>query len=1040
MPDQDWENLKQIFHVAITLVSSERAAYLDRACKGDISLRQAVDSLIASHENGSYFVDKPAYQAAANMLIDDLELNPGQIVSHYRILSVLGEGGMGKVYLAEDTKLDRKVALKVLPRAVAAHPDRMRRFVQEAKAASALNHPNIITIHEINETTSGQFIATEFIEGETLREREQRPVTLVEAVELATQIATALEAAHHAAIVHRDIKPENIMIRRDGIVKVLDFGLAKLAPKDTGPEDATVLRTGSGLVMGTISYMSPEQARGQAVDARTDIWSLGVVLYEMVAGRLPFAGPTNSDVLVSILEREPKSLTMTSSTVTDELQRIVGLALCKDREERYKSVRDLLIDLKTLKEELQLREKLPHVRNQDLLIGRNQIDHIDKTDGLASDNTSRKLVSTSSQSNRSKITRKKTLISIVLGMLLIVATGVYFLFASRRSTLTEKDTILLGDFVNTTGDKTFDGATLKQALAVQLRQTPFLNLFPEESVRETLRYMGQHEDERITPQVGREICRRRGLKALLVGTIASFGRNYAITLEAINGQTGETIASQQIEAEGKEQVLKSLGHAALELRKQLGESLGSLQKYDAPIEQATTSSLEALNVYSKGLEQIYSGNYRDALPLFNKAVELDPNFAEGYVWLSWTWSNLGDYAKTASFAEKAYALRDRVTELEKLHIDEIYHIYTTGDFEKQKEADELIARLYPNDFLAHGSLALVYNIIGQHEKALAESREAIRLNPNEVHLYWLQSWALISLNRFDEAREVIEQGQGRKLDDSGYRRHLHAIAFVQHDGQAMQQQLELMRKRDGEDSAIQTEASTALFEGRWRDAQRLFKQVTKASAQSNTMKEPSSLPPEALIAGALFGFCPSTADINALAGARLSSPFLIIFLPIQSDGSLCGDTIQAQSLVDEQAKRYPQSIHVNVFSIPIVRALVALRRNEPDQAIEYLKEVAPYKGGHAAFWPSYIRGQAYLRLHRSNEAAAEFQTILDHRGWEPLSPMYPVAHLGLARALSLAGDKSGSRKSYEDFFAVWKDADSDLPIMVEAKKEYGSLR
>jgi tetratricopeptide (TPR) repeat protein len=843
------------------------------------------------------------------------------------------------------------------------------------------------------------------------------------------------------------------MIRRDdGLVKVLDFGLAKVTQpiSAAGSEVAKQLmgNTAPGVVMGTVAYMSPEQARGASVDERTDIWSLGVILYEMVAGCAPFIASSSNEIISAILSKAAAPpLARYAHEVPPRLEEIVEKALSKNRNERYQTSKDLLIDLKRLKQSLKLKAGIergtsagandgPQIKTE----GRDAaiVNTRAAEAGLATLGSAQSTSSAEYIVNQVKHHKRGAI--VVLASLVIVALGIYFIFVNHRFTLTEKDTILLADFVNTTGDAAFDGSTLKQALAVQLRQTPFLNLFPEEGVRETLRYMGHPEDEHITPQVGREICRRRGLKALLVGTIASLGRNYAITLEAVNGQTGETIASQQIEAEGKEQVLKSLGQATVELRKQLGESLSTLQKYDAPIEQATTSSLEALNVYSKGLEQIYSGNYRDALPLFNKAVELDPNFAEGYVWLSWTWSNLGDSAKTASFAEKAYALRDRVTELEKLHIDEIYHLYTTGDFEKQKEADELIVRLYPNDWLAHGSLMLGYNMIGQHEKAVAEGREAIRLNPNEVHLYWLLSWALISLNRFDEAREVIGQGEARKLDLPSYRRNRYAIAFVQHDAAAMQQLLELMRKTEGEDSAILTEASTVLFEGRWREAQRLFNQAKVSSAQPNAIKNPASLPLKAVIARALFGFCPSTADSNALALARLSSPLFIMFPPIQSDGSLCGDISDKQRLADEQANRYPGSIHVNVFSLPIVRAAIALRRNQPDQAIEYLKEVGPYEGGNAGFWPSYLRGQAYLRLHRSSEAAAEFQRILDHRGWDALSPMYPLAHLGLARALSLAGNVTGSRKSYQDFFALWKDADSDLPVLIDARKQYEQLK
>jgi tetratricopeptide (TPR) repeat protein len=617
--------------------------------------------------------------------------------------------------------------------------------------------------------------------------------------------------------------------------------------------------------------------------------------------------------------------------------------------------------------------------------------------------------------------------------LIIIVAAIFVPFFNHRSALTERDTILLADFVNTTGDATFDGSTLKQALAVQLRQTPYLNLFPEGSVHETLRYMGRPENERITRQIGREICQRRGLKALLVGTISSLGRNYVITLEAMNGLTGETIASQQVEAEGKEQVLKSLGQAALDLRKQLGESMSTLQEYNAPIEQATTSSLEALNAYSKGLEEIYRGDYKQALPLFNRAVELDPNFAGAYVWLSWTYANFGDLAKTADSAAKAYALRGRVTELEKLRIDEIYHLFTTGDFEKQKEADELIKRLYPSDSLAPASLGFGYLRIGQLEPALAEFREAIRLNPDESHYYGNTSIILIRLNRFDEARETIKLARGRSLDLWVYRLALYLVSVVQGNATEAQQQLELIRKADGEGVALNAEARSAIFSGRWQKAQELYHRTTALSDKSSS---------DGTIAAALLGFCRPGSDgiKQALAISQINSPVQIMYVPVFANGSLCGDTREAQKLADEQKRRYPNATLLNVYSEPIIRAAIALQRDRADEAIKFLNAALPYEGGSAAFWPDYLRGQAYLRLRHGTQAAAEFQKILDHRGWDPASPMYPLAYLGLARAALLDGDVTKARSAYQDFFALWKDADPDIPILVQAKKEYEKLR
>jgi tetratricopeptide (TPR) repeat protein len=439
---------------------------------------------------------------------------------------------------------------------------------------------------------------------------------------------------------------------------------------------------------------------------------------------------------------------------------------------------------------------------------------------------------------------------------------------------------------------------------------------------------------------------------------------------------------------------------------------------------------------------MYSGDAEEALPLFNRAVQLDPNFAEAYLWLSWTYVNFGDLGKAGDFAAKAYALRDRVTELEKLHIDEIYHLFATGDFEKQKEADELMKRLYPNDSLAPASLGYSYLRIGQHEQALTEFREAIRVNPNESHYYWNVSHILIRLNRFNEARETIEQARTRNLDNPGYRHALYLVGLAEGDDAETQQQLEAIRKINGETSALTTEAGATIFSGRWRKSQELYHRAAALSGTPSISGANATLPVKATIAGALFGFCqPATNDVRqAVSISRLNSPVQILYVPVLANGSLCGTAGEAQKLADEQMRRYPKSTLSNVYSEPILRAAIALQRDRADQAIEFLNAAMPYDGGDAAFWPDYLRGQAYLRLRRGNEAAAEFQKILDHRGWDVLSPMYPLAHLGRARALSLAGDVTGSRKSYQDFFALWKDADSDLPVLIDARKQYEQLK
>src|SRR5882724_13287016 len=599
-------------------------------------------------------------------------MSPNTMLAHYSIVRKIGAGGMGEVYLAQDTKLDRKVALKLLPAEVASNQERMRRFVQEAKAASALNDPNIITIYEIGETASRHFIATEFVDGETLRQRmKQEHLKLNDLLEIAIQAAGALAAAHAAGIIHRDIKPENIMVRRDGYIKVLDFGLAKLthpegSTTDTEAPTRALVDTGAGTVLGTANYMSPEQAKGKRVDARTDLWALGAVIYEMVAGHLPFEAETPSEVIGLILNKEPPLLARYDRETPPELERIVTKALTKDLEERYQTAKDLLVDLKRLKRQLDLESEIERTVPPEFRTSGSGAAHSGAHAPAASQETA---VTTASNEVTHQVTSAEYIVSeikqhkkgfAVTGAVvfaLALATVGYFLIARRTAALTDKDTILLADFVNTTGDAVFDG-TLKQGLAVQLGQSPFLNLFSDTRVRQTLRLMGHSPDDRVTAEIGREICQRQGLKAFITGSIASLGSHYVLTLEAVNSQSGEVLASEQGEADSKEQVLKTLSQVATKLREKLGESLTSLQRFDAPLE-VTTSSLEALKAYSLAADEANRGKWLEAMEHYKHALELDPNFASAYTGLSVCYANTGQPKLAAENISKAYALRDR---------------------------------------------------------------------------------------------------------------------------------------------------------------------------------------------------------------------------------------------------------------------------------------------------------------------------------------------------------------------------------------------
>jgi serine/threonine protein kinase/predicted Zn-dependent protease len=972
----------------------------------------------------------------------------GANLGRYEIRSKIGEGGMGEVYLAQDTKLDRKVALKILPAEVAAKKDRMRRFVQEAKTASALNHPNILTIYEISHADSTHFIATEFIDGDTLRQRMQGSrLKLSEVLNIAVQTADALAAAHEASIIHRDIKPENIMLRRrDAYVKVLDFGLAKLIEQQPAIVDKeaptkTLFKTEEGVVMGTVTYMSPEQARGLEVDARTDVWSLGVVLYEMVAGCLPFEGSTASEIVASILnEKEQPPLKRFAREAPAELERIVTKALRKDREQRYQGIKDMLLDLKSLKQRLEFEVELERSKPPDLssapalsLSGRQAL--IDTAQEPAAQTGEIAAISTTSSAKHliGKISQHKRVAVLVLAALVIAAIAAFLLIRGKPA-LTEKDTILLADFVNTTGDAAFDG-TLKQALAIQLEQSPFLNIFSDEGVRETLRLMGRSPDERVTKDVAREICQRQGLKAYFAGSISNLGSHFVITLEAVNAQTGDTLARQQVEAESKEQVLSTLGKAATKLREKLGESLISIQKYDAPIE-ATTSSLEALKAFSIGQQLQMAGKSNESIPFHKRAIELDPNFASAYKNLGEAYFFTTQRDRAAEPFTKAFELRERVSEREKFNISARYYQHVVGDVDKTGETLELWKQTYPRQWNPRYDLASFYNNVGQHEKAVEEAQEAIRLNLHGLLPYSQLANALAQLNRFEEAKATIEEGLARGQSIS-VRSLIYRIAFIQGDRARMQQQIDGARGKPDEERMHYEEARMAMFNGQVSRAEKSFRRRIELAEQRDAKDAMSGTHAEFAIWNSFFGNCTETKK-------SIAEAFSISRGEEALNGGIalavCGEIGQAQSIADEIGKRKSRDV-TSISVLPEMRAAIEISRNNPAEAIELLESTRILERGFGVPGrATYLRGIAYLRQNAGTEAMNEFQKILDRRGQFDTSPFFPLAHLGLARAAAIAGDTRKSRKSYQDFFALWKDADPDIPILIEAKKEYEKLK
>jgi serine/threonine protein kinase/Flp pilus assembly protein TadD len=954
-------------------------------------------------------------------------LEIGGSFSHYRIVSKIGEGGMGEVYLALDSHLGRQAALKVLHSDLARDEDRVRRFVQEAKAASALNHPNILTVYEIGTVDGLRFIATELIKGETLRQhlRGER-FTIRDVLDTALQISSALNAAHNAGIVHRDIKPENIMRRDDGIVKILDFGLAKLIAPPMAvvdPEASTLaqINTQPGAIMGTVVYMSPEQARGKETDARSDIWSLGVVIYEMLAGVMPFAGETMSDSIAAILKQEPDPL---DPATPPELQRIVRKSLEKNADERYQTAKDLLLDIKNLRREIEFSAELershkPHPAgssNRRIVQPGEPVPH-------------------STAARTSMIRRHKKGVAAVAGTLVLgIAVAGFLLFPRPAPALGEKDMLLLADFANTTGEGVFDG-TLKQALAVQLGQSPFLNIFSDKRVDETLKLMGRTPGEPITRDVAKEICTRQGIKAMIAGSINAMGSHYVITLEAVNGQTGEAIVREQFEAENKEQILKQLGETASDLRGKLGESIGSIKKFDVAIEQATTPSLDALKAFSQASELWVGGHLDESVQFYKRAIELDPNFAIAYARLAVFYDQSGQIELCQQFAQKAYDLRDRVSEREHFYISEKYHLYITGDRDEMISILKAWAESYPNDYVPHNNLGVNYAMFGRLQDFFKENQEAVRLAPDNVNVQSGSVDALTRLSRFDEAKQVLDQTIGQDPDRNLYHSLSYYIAFARGDQETIKRDLDWLRKDSMDAEFFSDQSNAAAFYGHWHEAIDLSHRSTQLHLDDDEKEPGAANYADFAFQDAVVGRCRQAKDgaARSLAVSHGRANLSIAASAL----AYCNEPAKAQFLIDEAIKRFPKdTINVRIYA-PLVRALMEMDRGGYSRAIDLMEPLRRYEMGEVVgFQINYLRAQAYLGQHLGNEAAAEFQKILDNRGVGISSPLYPLAHLGLARAATIVGDRARSQTEYQDFLALWKDADPDLPILIEARKEY----
>ena len=1010
---ENWERVQSLFLEALELPPDERVRFLDHACAGDAELRREVESLLAYDSSGEQIGE--AVEGTAQSLFESVSIKPGIKVGDYDVLKLIGSGGMGEVYQARDARLARDVAIKVLPPFLTNDPDRLRRFEREARAAAALNHPNILAVYQMGVYQGVPYLVSELLEGNTLREQmKPGPLPPRNAIEYGVQIARGLAAAHAKGITHRDLKPENLFVTKDGHVKILDFGLAKVSGGATlGHHDPT---TEVGLVMGTVGYMSPEQVRGHAVDYRTDFFALGAVLYEMLCGQPAFTKPAAAETMSAILNEDPPGISQLWPTAPPALWRVVRRCLEKNPAQRFQSASDLAFALEAL-----------------------------SGSGIVA-------VAGAASAGQGRLWKVAVpLVTVVL----LVAGGLYYR-SHQSKRLTEKDTTVLADFTNNTGDPVFDD-TLKTALTVSLRQSPFLNVMSDNKVAETLRLMARPTSTSLTPGIAREVCQRAGSKAYITGSIAGLGSEYVLGLKAVNCESGDLLAEAQVTAPAKENVLDALGDAASKLRRQLGESLATVRNFDVPLVEATTSSLDALKAYSLGAKTLGEKGPADGQPYFQHAIELDPNFALGYSALGDDYNSMGEVGRASEYYGKAFELREHTSEREKLTITANYYLNVTGELDKAARAYQELIESYPRDSRSYNELGNVLTGQGQYQKAADAYRESKRLDPNHAAAYTNLCNTEMALGRFEEARQTFPEAQARKLDDFIFHTQLYALAFLGSEVAGMTNEQEWFTGRPEENIGLSLASDTEAYSGHLGRARELTRRSVNSAVRADSKETGAIWQENAALREAAFGNAAEAKKAGA-EGWKLFPTSQGVEVEAALAYAMAGDTARAESLAQDLNRRNPVDTQMQLLWLPSVRAQVALDRKNPNEALNDLQvAAAPIEFGQIGFvnnlsclYPTYIHGEAYLAAGQGMAATAEFKKVLDRNGivWNCWTGA--LAHLGVARANALqartsqGADADAARvralAAYKDFLTLWKDADPDIPILKEAKAEYARLQ